>query len=81
MTSADGFVDHGVIMGEGGGTVNLLSSGYMCSHAWKRIPRYNPSNISVIVHEMPHEPDRFSPAAGRTRATTWTSWGGARSTT
>lgn len=50
-------------MGEGDGTVNLLSSGYMCNRGWK-IPRYNPGNVQVITHEMPHEPDRFSPRGG-----------------
>lgn len=50
-------------MGEGDGTVNLMSSGYMCSRGWK-IKRYNPANISVVVYEMPHEPDRFDPRGG-----------------
>jgi len=30
-----GNIDHGVIMGEGDGTVNLLSSGYMCNKGKK----------------------------------------------
>lgn len=51
-------------MGAGDGTVNLLSTGYMCTHAWPHIRRYNPANISVTTHEMPHEPDRFSPRGG-----------------
>ncbi|XTI86508.1 LACT-domain-containing protein [Cenococcum geophilum] len=59
----NGVVDHGVIMGEGDGTVNLLSSGYMCSRGWK-IKRYNPAKVQVKVYEMPHEPDRFSPRGG-----------------
>jgi phospholipid:diacylglycerol acyltransferase len=63
VTSADGFSDHGVIMGEGDGTVNLLSTGYMCNKGWK-IKRYNPANIPVIAYEMPHEPDRFNPRGG-----------------
>ena len=57
-------VDHGVIFGEGDGTVNLLSTGYMCAHGWRKIQRYNPSNVSVKTYEMPHEPDRFSPRGG-----------------
>lgn len=59
----NGVVDHGVVMGEGDGTVNLLSSGYMCSRGWK-IKRYNPAKVQVKVYEMPHEPDRFSPRGG-----------------
>lgn len=26
--------------------------------------RYNPAGVKIIVHEMPHEPDRFSPRGG-----------------
>lgn len=63
VSTTGGFVDHGVVMGEGDGTVNLLSSGYMCNRGWK-IKRYNPANISVVTYEMPHEPDRFSPRGG-----------------
>jgi phospholipid:diacylglycerol acyltransferase len=57
-------VDHGVIFGEGDGTVNLLSTGYMCSHGWRKIRRYNPSKVTIKTYEMPHEPDRFSPRGG-----------------
>ena len=63
VTTPDGFVNHGVVMGEGDGTVNLLSSGYMCSKGWK-IKRYNPANVKVVAYEMPHEPDRFNPRGG-----------------
>ena len=56
-------VDHGVVMGEGDGTVNLLSTGYMCNKGWK-MKRYNPSGVKVTTFEMPHEPDRFSPRGG-----------------
>lgn len=59
----NGHVDHGVVMGEGDGTVNLLSSGYMCAKGWK-IRRYNPAGVQVKIYEMPHEPDRFSPRGG-----------------
>lgn len=62
-TDSDNNVDHGVIMGEGDGTVNLLSTGYMCAKGWK-MKRYNPSGIKVTTYEMPHEPDRFSPRGG-----------------
>ena len=57
-------VDHGVIFGEGDGTVNLLSTGYMCAQGWRKIKRYNPSNVTIKTYEMPHEPDRFSPRGG-----------------
>ena len=56
-------VDHGVIMGEGDGTVSLLSTGYMCAKGW-HIKRYNPAGVQIKVYEMPHEPDRFSPRGG-----------------
>lgn len=56
-------VDHGVILGEGDGTVSLLSSGYMCARGW-RIKRFNPAGVQIKVFEMPHEPDRFSPRGG-----------------
>lgn len=56
-------VDHGVVMGEGDGTVNLLSTGYMCAKGW-HMKRYNPAGVKIKVYEMPHEPDRFSPRGG-----------------
>ncbi|KAL8915464.1 MAG: hypothetical protein Q9171_000028 [Xanthocarpia ochracea] len=58
-----GEIDRGVIMGEGDGTVPLMSNGYMCAKGW-RMNRYNPAGVSVKVYEMPHEPDRFSPRGG-----------------
>ena len=57
-------VDHGVIFGEGDGTVSLMSTGYMCSKGWRNIERYNPGNVKITTYEMPHEPDRFSPRGG-----------------
>ncbi|KAF2753735.1 LACT-domain-containing protein [Pseudovirgaria hyperparasitica] len=59
----DKSIDHGIIMGEGDGTVNLLSSGYMCTKGWN-MKRYNPAGAKIRVYEMPHEPDRFSPRGG-----------------
>ncbi|KUJ14851.1 Lecithin:cholesterol acyltransferase [Mollisia scopiformis] len=56
-------IDHGVILGEGDGTVNLLSVGYMCNKGWN-MHRYNPAGVKIKVYEMPHEPDRFSPRGG-----------------
>ncbi len=58
-----GAVDHGVIPGEGDGTVPLLSNGYMCAKGW-HIKRFNPAGVKIKVYEMPHEPDRFSPRGG-----------------
>ncbi|KAH8819712.1 Lecithin:cholesterol acyltransferase [Xylogone sp. PMI_703] len=58
-----GHVDRGIVMGEGDGTVNLLSVGYMCNKGWN-FHRYNPAGIQIKVFEMPHEPDRFSPRGG-----------------
>lgn len=59
----EGEVDHGVIMGEGDGTVNLLSTGYMCNQGW-HMERYNPAGTQITVVEMPHEPERFNPRGG-----------------
>lgn len=55
--------DKGVQMGEGDGTVSLLSSGYMCNRGWN-MPRYNPANIGVVTYEMPHEEDIFDMRGG-----------------
>lgn len=59
----EGAVDHGVILGEGDGTVNLMSTGYMCNRGW-RMKRYNPAGVKITVVEMPHEPERFNPRGG-----------------
>lgn len=64
-----GEVDHGVILGEGDGTVPLLSNGYMCAKGW-HIKRFNPAGAQIKVYEMPHEPDRFSPRGGPNTGTT-----------
>ncbi|KAI0198649.1 Lecithin:cholesterol acyltransferase-domain-containing protein [Astrocystis sublimbata] len=56
-------IDHGVVMGEGDGTVNLLSTGYMCSKGW-HMKRYNPAGAKITVVEMPHQPERFNPRGG-----------------
>ncbi|KZZ87158.1 Phospholipid:diacylglycerol acyltransferase [Ascosphaera apis ARSEF 7405] len=63
VTSDNSIIDHGVVMSEGDGTVNLLSLGYMGAKGW-HMKRYNPAGIKVTVYEMPHEPDRFSPRGG-----------------
>lgn len=59
----EGIIDHGVVMGEGDGTVNLLSTGYMCNRGWN-MKRYNPGGSKITVVEMPHEPERFNPRGG-----------------
>lgn len=59
----EGEIDHGVVMGEGDGTVNLLSTGYMCNRGW-HMKRYNPGGSKITVVEMPHEPERFNPRGG-----------------
>lgn len=46
------------MVGEGDGTVSLLSAGYMCTKGWK-MKRYNPAGISIKTYEMPHQPDMF----------------------
>lgn len=58
-----GAIDHGVIPGEGDGTVPLLSNGYMCAKGW-HIRRFNPAGVKIKVYEMLHDPDRFSPRGG-----------------
>lgn len=62
-TLIEGEIDHGVVMGEGDGTVNLLSTGYMCNRGW-HMKRYNPGNSRITVVEMLHEPERFNPRGG-----------------
>jgi hypothetical protein len=44
-------VVNGVRIGEGDGTVSLISLGGMCVEGWKR-PRWNPARIKVITHEV-----------------------------
>jgi hypothetical protein len=45
----------GVVNGEGDETVPLLSEGAVCHGLWK-LPRYNPSNMSVTVIEYESKP-------------------------
>ncbi|KAF7315202.1 Phospholipid:diacylglycerol acyltransferase [Mycena indigotica] len=56
-------VVNGVKMGEGDGTVSLLSLGAMCVEGWRR-PRWNPANINVTVVELPHRPVPSIPRGG-----------------
>ncbi|KAF8839429.1 Lecithin:cholesterol acyltransferase [Paxillus ammoniavirescens] len=56
-------VRNGVKMGEGDGTVSLLSLGAMCVEGWKR-PRWNPGRINVTTVELPHRPVPNMPRGG-----------------
>lgn len=42
---------NGVKMGEGDGTVSLLSLGAMCVEGWKR-KRWNPAGMKVVTVEV-----------------------------
>ncbi|KAH0589126.1 hypothetical protein H2248_004894 [Termitomyces sp. 'cryptogamus'] len=56
-------VRNGIKMGEGDGTVSLLSLGAMCAEGWKR-PRWNPGGIKVVTVELPHRPIASIPRGG-----------------
>ncbi|KIY63217.1 phospholipid:diacylglycerol acyltransferase [Cylindrobasidium torrendii FP15055 ss-10] len=56
-------IRNGVNMGEGDGTVSLLSLGAMCVEGWKR-PRWNPGGIQVTTVELPHQPVANIPRGG-----------------
>ncbi|KAG6831756.1 hypothetical protein H0H92_007908 [Tricholoma furcatifolium] len=56
-------IRNGVKMGEGDGTVSLLSLGAMCVEGWKR-PRWNPSGIKIVTVELPHRPVPSIPRGG-----------------
>jgi len=58
-------VINGVRMGEGDGTVNLLSLGAMCVEGWKR-KRWNPAGMKVVTVELPHNPVPTIPRGGGT---------------
>ncbi|KAI0633488.1 LACT-domain-containing protein [Trametes polyzona] len=58
-------IANGVKMGEGDGTVSLLSLGAMCVEGWKR-PRWNPAGIKVVTVELPHNPVATIPRGGGT---------------
>jgi len=50
-------------MGEGDGTVSLLSLGAMCVEGWKR-GRWNPAGIKITTVELPHRPEITLPRGG-----------------
>ncbi|KAI5117194.1 hypothetical protein M0805_004964 [Coniferiporia weirii] len=56
-------VKNGVKLGEGDGTVSLLSLGAMCVEGWKRT-RWNPGGIKIITNELPHLPTPTIPRGG-----------------
>jgi len=56
-------VKNGVKLGEGDGTVSLLSLGAMCAEGWKR-KRWNPGGIKVVTIELPHLPSPTIPRGG-----------------
>ncbi|TDL20055.1 phospholipid diacylglycerol acyltransferase [Rickenella mellea] len=56
-------VRNGVQMGEGDGTVSLLSLGAMCVEGWKR-KRWNPAGIKITTVELPHRPSPSIPRGG-----------------
>ncbi|KAG6872948.1 hypothetical protein C0995_004832 [Termitomyces sp. Mi166 len=56
-------VRNGIKIGEGDGTVSLLSLGAMCAEGWKR-PRWNPGGIKVVTVELPHRPVPSIPRGG-----------------
>lgn len=56
-------VKNGVRMGEGDGTVNLISLGAMCVEGWKR-KRWNPAGINITTIELPHRPISNIPRGG-----------------
>mgnify|MGYP000026539228 CR=1 FL=1 len=54
----------GVMLGDGDGTVSLLTH-TMC-HEWQKgsKSRFNPGNVNVTIVEIKHEPDRFDLRGG-----------------
>ncbi|EUC57472.1 phospholipid:diacylglycerol acyltransferase [Rhizoctonia solani AG-3 Rhs1AP] len=59
-------VKSGVKIGEGDGTVALLSLGAMCVEGWKSGSKWNPHGVKVITQEMAHKPEPFDPRGGQT---------------
>ncbi|QRV83960.1 phospholipid: diacylglycerol acyltransferase [Ceratobasidium sp. AG-Ba] len=57
-------VKSGVRIGEGDGTVALLSLGAMCVEGWKPGTRWNPHGVKVITQEMAHKPEPYDPRGG-----------------
>ncbi|CAO1636915.1 unnamed protein product [Sympodiomycopsis kandeliae] len=55
----------GCKMGEGDGTVSLLSLGAMSVEGWKR-KRYNPGNCKITTYELNHQPEAMDLRGGQT---------------
>lgn len=49
---------NGVKIGEGDGTVSLLSLGAMCVEGWRR-KRWNPGGVKIVTHEVQHQPEAY----------------------
>ncbi|KAG8818333.1 hypothetical protein FRC17_010875 [Serendipita sp. 399] len=49
---------NGVKVGEGDGTVSLLSLGAMCVEGWRR-KRWNPGGVKITTHEVAHQPEAY----------------------
>ncbi|KAK9322897.1 Lecithin:cholesterol acyltransferase-domain-containing protein [Lipomyces orientalis] len=63
VSIAAGGMDEPVIMGEGDGTVSLITHS-MC-HRWRdEGSKFNPGASKVTIVEMPHEPERFDVRGG-----------------
>ncbi|CAE7128382.1 unnamed protein product [Rhizoctonia solani] len=59
-------VKSGVKIGEGDGTVALLSLGAMCVEGWRGGSKWNPHGVRVITQEMAHKPEPYDPRGGQT---------------
>ncbi|KAG8754897.1 hypothetical protein FRC11_006367 [Ceratobasidium sp. 423] len=59
-------VKSGVKIGEGDGTVALLSLGAMCVEGWRGGSKWNPHGIKVVTQEMAHKPEPYDPRGGST---------------
>jgi phospholipid:diacylglycerol acyltransferase len=63
VSIAAGGMDEPVIMGEGDGTVSLITHS-MC-HRWRdEDSKFNPGGSKVKIVEMPHDPERFDVRGG-----------------
>ncbi|KAJ7874819.1 phospholipid:diacylglycerol acyltransferase [Mycena olivaceomarginata] len=56
-------IRNGVKLGEGDGTVSLVSLGAMCVEGWTR-KRWNPAGIKITTVELPHRPVPSIPRGG-----------------
>ncbi|KAJ7350385.1 hypothetical protein DFH08DRAFT_861251 [Mycena albidolilacea] len=61
-------IRNGVKLGEGDGTVSLVSLGAMCVEGWTR-KRWNPAGIKITTFELPHRPVPSIPRGGANTTT------------